>query len=115
MGTKDFVIHCQRQKFLIGQTPTSLALRKRKVQVYEQADGTITLRCGDILLKYKIFQKTTQVDQGEIVVNKPLGGALAHIQKMQKQRDKSLLASRKPTHQEKARLRKVTAITLNRL
>lgn len=109
--TKDLVIHYKRQMFLIEQAPTTLALRKRKVQVYEQADGTVTLRCGDIPLEYKLFQKTAHVDQGEIVANKLLGGALAHIQELQKQRDKELLASRKLTNREKSRLRKQAALS----
>ena len=63
------------------------------------------------LLKYKIFDKTPHVDQGVIVANKMLGSALAHIQKLLKQRDKELLASRKLTNREKTRLRKVTALS----
>ena len=108
--TKDLTIHYKRQMFLIEQTQTTLALRKRRVQVYEQADGTVTLRCGDIPLKYKVFDKTPHVDQGEIVANKLLGSALAHIQELQKQRDKDLLTSRKLTNREKRRLREKTAL-----
>lgn len=111
--TKDLVIHYKRQMFLIEQTPTTLALRKRKRQVYEQADGTVTLRCGDIPLKFAVFNKTAHVDQGEVVANKLLGGALAHIQEMQIERDKELLASKKLTNREKKRLREVNVVSDN--
>jgi hypothetical protein len=108
--TKDLALHYKRTMFLVEQTPETLALRKRRCRVYESGDGSIFWRCGDIPLRFQVFEKNPHVDQGEIVVNKHLGHALAHIQTLQNLRDFELLNSKKLTKRDKERLRKATAL-----
>jgi hypothetical protein len=103
--TGDLVVHYKRAMYLLEQTPEALKLRRKLVQVYEREDGTVSLKHNGVTLPFGKFDKEQRVSQGAIVDNKHLGAALAFAQRLQKERDEKLLASRALTIREKRRLK----------
>ncbi len=61
-------------------------LPRKRVTVYDYSDGTISIKYKGLALPYSIFDKASQVDQGQVVSNKRLGAVLAFAQERQQER-----------------------------
>jgi hypothetical protein len=97
----------QRQLFLVPDTEETRLLAGQRVTVVELSDGTVQARHGGKLLPLTRFSKDdAEINQGAIVSNKLLAGALQFIKdkqaakdvekrtKLRTKRDKRLLEKR---------------------
>jgi transposase len=105
--TRNLVVHYRRATYLIGPTAEARALAgaKRRVDVHENADGSIDIRYEGRSLPYTVYEKRPLVAAGEIVENKRLDGVLAAVKSYQDRRDEARLHSRKLSLRGKDRLR----------
>ena len=85
--SKSLTVQYDKVIYLLDKD-TSLAKRlpRKKVTVFDYPDGTIAIKYKGLPLSYSIFDKVSQVDQGQIVSNKRLGAVLAFAQEEQKSR-----------------------------
>ena len=75
-------------QYLIKPSPENLPLRKKRVCVFEFADGRIELRAGKRVLEYEIGYQAIPVRQADVVSNKRLGRILGLIREQQLARPK---------------------------
>ena len=61
---------------MIESTEENNRLTRETVQVLDYPDGTISIRYGDRVLRYQIFDKLQKIDQGQVVDKKRLGAVL---------------------------------------
>jgi len=105
--SRNLVVHYRRATYVI--TPTAetrvLAGSKRRVDVHENADGSIDIRYEGRSLPYTVHEKRPLVAAGDIVENKRLGVVLAAVKTYQDRRDEARLSSRKLSLRGKDRLR----------
>lgn len=62
--------------YMIESSEENNRLRREAVKVLDYPDGTIAIHYGNRTLRYQIFDKLQQIDQGRIVDNKRLGSVL---------------------------------------
>ena len=72
---------------MLTETPASRAIIGEYVEIYEYPDGRIEVRSKGHALAYRLYDKLSEVDQGEIVENKRLGHVLQIAQLVQDKRD----------------------------
>jgi hypothetical protein len=61
--------------FLLEPTPVAKGLKRKRVTVADYPEGRLKISHGGVDLPYRVlFDKTSQVPQGDIVENKRLGG-----------------------------------------
>ncbi|MFN3239345.1 MAG: hypothetical protein ACE37D_20145 [Pseudomonadales bacterium] len=65
------------------ELPLTKRLPRKRVTIFDYADGTIAIKYKGLALPYTIFDKAAQVDQGQIVSNKRLGAVLAFAKEKQ--------------------------------
>jgi hypothetical protein len=65
------------------ELPLTKRLPRKRVTIYDYADGTIAIKYKGLALPYTIFDKAAQIDQGQIVSNKRLGAVLAFAKDQQ--------------------------------
>jgi transposase len=85
--TKALTVQYDRVLYLLEDTDENRALIHRYIEVWEYPDGRIELRALERVLAYRQYDRLDEVDQGAIVDNKRLSGALELAQRMQAQRD----------------------------
>ena len=85
--SKSLTVQYDKVIYLLDKD-TSLAKRlpRKKVTIFDYPDGTIAIKYKGLPLPYAIFDKVSQVDQGQVVSNKRLGTVLALAQDEQKLR-----------------------------
>jgi hypothetical protein len=104
--TNNLTVNYKRGVYLIEDTEETRRLRGATATVHERMDGSVTIKCADAILNYRVHQKeTARISQGSIVENKRLGAAFELIAVQQKQRDAKKLANPKVTLREKKRIR----------
>ncbi len=72
--------------FLLEPNTTTAAIKRKKVVIHDYPDGRLEIRYDGLPLPYSRFDKLRQVNQAQVVNNKRLGAALAHIKKNQETR-----------------------------
>lgn len=85
--SKSLTVQYDKVIYLLDKD-ASLAKRlpRKKVTIFDYPDGTIAIKYKGLPLPYAIFDKVSQVDQGQVVSNKRLGTVLALAQEEQKLR-----------------------------
>lgn len=99
---RNLTVHYKRRQLMLEDTVENRDLRGKNVTVYETDNGELFVRHEGKDLVFSVYDKDHQaVDQGAIVDNKRLGAMLAHIAKLQAQREAP--TKKKPrTKREKA-------------
>ena len=59
------------------ELPLAKRLPRKRITIFDYADGTIAIKYRGLALPYTVFDKVAQIDQGQIVSNKRLGAELA--------------------------------------
>jgi len=72
--------------FLLEPNTITAAIKRKKVVIHDYPDGRLEIRYDGLPLPYSRFDKLRQVNQAQVVNNKRLGAALAHIKKNQETR-----------------------------
>ncbi len=104
--SKNLTMDYKRVMYLLEPTEAARELRGKRVTVYENEDGHVSIRHGSTVLPAKTFPKEqARVTQAAIVENKLLGAVLSEIRERQLLRDKKALRSKKLTLREKERIR----------
>jgi len=85
--TKDLTLNYERKLYLLEDTPKNRRIIGKYIDVYQYPDGRIDIRAAGESLPYSVYDKLGAVDQGAIVENKRLGGALQLAQLIQAKRD----------------------------
>lgn len=81
--TNSLTVQYDRVVYLLEPNDITVALRRKKIQIYDYPDGTIDLRHNGLPLAYSVFDKVRQIKQAEIVSNKRLGAVLKLAQEKQ--------------------------------
>lgn len=105
--SRNLVVHYRRTTYLIEPTAETrpLAGSKRRVDVHENADGSVDIRYEGRSLPFTVYEKQPLITAGDIVENKRLGGALEAVKSYQERRDQARLSSGKLSLRGKDRLR----------
>lgn len=95
--TRNLTLHFRGLLYVLEPTPEAHAIKGQRVRVYEDDDGNISIRSGDVELAAKAFAKRPRagVTPGAIVANKHLGEVLTRIRAKQLKRDEEELAKAK--------------------
>ena len=109
--TYNLALHYNRVLYVVTQTPSSDRARGKRVDIREDADGTVHIEYRGVELPATAFAKDARVNPGAIVENKLLSHTLRVIQSAQQERDENRLASKRLTLREKDKLRKAMGIT----
>jgi hypothetical protein len=102
--SQNLTIHYQRSLYVLQETPQTMALRGRLVEVHELEDGTVHLWHRGVELAAKRFRKDAGaggVRQKDVDDNKYLATILQRIRQDQIASDEQKLTGRR-THREKA-------------
>lgn len=95
-----------RTLYVLDDSPAHRRLRRHKVVVHEDAQGTVTIRHRGRALPHRAHPKeTARIAQGTIVENKHLEAAFACIAAQQRARDAQRLAHPKVPLRVKKRIR----------
>lgn len=103
--TRSLTLHYNRVMYVLDRSPAANRAMCKHVDVYEQEDGSISIRFEGEELTARAFDKQGHVRQGAIVENKMLSAALLHARQMQAERDEERKA-RRLTKRDRARLDK---------
>jgi hypothetical protein len=98
--TQNLTVHYNRVLYLVDDSPASRALRGKRVEVHEMADGTVSIRHGQAELAAAPFRKDGNVRQQDVHDNKHLAVILRGLQQTQLARDEEKL-KRLRTRREK--------------
>ena len=87
--SKNLTLHYKRVMYVLENTPATRAIACKHVCVFEDEMGEVTLLFKGKKLNFRAFPKHggAGVSPGDIVANKLLSGALAHIRKQQQERE----------------------------
>jgi hypothetical protein len=102
--TQNLTVHYRRSLFVVDETPASLALRGKVVDVHETDDGRVIIRHAGIELTANEFRKEGSVRQQDVEDNKYLAHILKGLQTAQLARDETKLAAAR-TQRERRHLR----------
>jgi hypothetical protein len=108
--TNNLVLHYKRVLYVVDDTPASDKARGKRVDVREDADGTIRIEYIGVELSARAFAKDAHVNPGTIVENKHLDHTLSIIQTAQRERDEKQLVGKRMTLHEKDKLRRAMGI-----
>ena len=91
--TRNLTVTYKRVLYVVEATDAARAARGQRVRVYEDDAGNVSLRHGETELTARAFPKDSGVGvtPGDIVANKSLGAALAHIRRQQQKRERERL------------------------
>ena len=91
--TRNLTVTYKRVLDVVEATDAARAARGQRVRVYEDDAGNVSLRHGETELTARAFPKDSGVGvtPGDIVANKSLGAALAHIRRQQQKRERERL------------------------
>ncbi len=105
--SKNLTIRYKGMLYVLEPSAASRAARGQRVTVFEDDDGSISIRHEGVVMPARAFPRDNpRIEHGAIVENKLLSGALKYIQEKQSERDQARLVSRGLTKREKVRLRK---------
>lgn len=87
--SKNLTIQYNKEMYLIEDSDLARRYRGHYIETYQFPDGRVELRVNDgtTSLPYSIYDKQTQINQGEIVDNKRLGHALRIAQRLESEPD----------------------------
>lgn len=85
--SRNLTIQYDKRLYLLTDTPETRALAGHYIDVYQFPDGRVEPRAKGSALPFVIYDRLSEVDQGEIVDNKRLGHVLQMAQFIQEQRD----------------------------
>jgi transposase len=91
--TSNLTVHYRRSLYLVEQTPETMALRGKLVEVHQTHDGVVRIRHEQTELAASVFRKDRGVRQQDIEDNKFLASVLRTIQAAQLARDQQKLPS----------------------
>jgi hypothetical protein len=94
--SRNLTLSYKRVLYVLEPTEKARALRGKRVRVYEDDDGSVSIRHGEVELPARAFPKDgarRSVAPGEVVENKLLGAALAHIREQQEDWERQQLAA----------------------
>ena len=109
--TSNLVLHYKRVLYVVADTPASDKARGKRIDVREDADGTVHLEYHGVELPSRAFAKDAHVNPGAVVENKLLGHTLQVIQNAQRERDETRLETKRMTLRDKDKLRKAMGVT----
>ncbi|HIF9499486.1 TPA: ISNCY family transposase, partial [Photobacterium damselae] len=112
--SKSLTFQYDKVIYLIDPTEENQRLINQVVKVLDRPDGTIAIQYGQRKLTFKVFDKLTDIDQGQIVDNKRLGAVLKFAQEKQQEFEQQQTRNRskkapKRTAQQRA-IRQLEAI-----
>ncbi|HIF9404882.1 TPA: ISNCY family transposase [Photobacterium damselae] len=112
--SKSLTFQYDKVVYLIDPTEENQRLINQVVKVLDRPDGTIAIQYGQRKLTFKVFDKLTDIDQGQIVDNKRLGAILKFAQEKQQEFEQQQTRNRskkapKRTAQQRA-IRQLEAI-----
>jgi hypothetical protein len=85
--SKSLTLQYDKKLYLLTDTPETRALAGSYIDVYQYPDGRVEPRAKGSALPFTLYDRLTEVDQGEIVDNKRLGHVLQLAQFVQEHRD----------------------------
>lgn len=104
--SRSLTLHYKRVMYVLDRSPVANRAMCKHVDIFEQEDGTISIRFEGYELPAQPFDKLGHVRQGAVVENKMLSAALLHARKLQTERDeerkKRRLTKRERAHLEQA-------------
>ncbi len=105
--SRNLTLHYSRVMYVLEPTQEALDVKGQRVRVYEDDDGNVSIRAGDIELAARAFPKDSGagVTPGDIVDNKILGAVLTQIRGQQLVKEKSRLKKAR-TERERRLLKK---------
>jgi len=89
----NLTVQYDRVLYLIEDSVETRKLARKRVTVFDYADGTIKIKYNGKVLPYSAFDKLREVDQGQIADNKRLGNVLQFVSEKQHQREQTRSAS----------------------
>jgi hypothetical protein len=91
--SRNLTLHYKRVMYLLEPTAEAHAVKDKRVRIYEDDDGNVSIRSGDVELAARPFAKDSRagVTPGDIVDNKLLGAALTQIRAQQLAREQARL------------------------
>ncbi len=92
--SSNLTLHYKRVMYLLEPTAEAHDAKGKRVRVYEDDDGNVSIRSGQAELAARPFAKQSRatISPGDIVDNKLLGAALSHIRLQQQVRERERLA-----------------------
>lgn len=85
--THSLTLRYGRSLYMLADTSAARAIIGDYVEVYKYPDGRIEIRANGSALAYRVYDKLSEIDQGDIVENKRLGHVLQIAQIVQEKRD----------------------------
>ncbi len=82
---KQLTLNYERKRIILVESDLSRTLPGKYVDTFSFPDGRFQVRWKGHVLAYAVLDKDQRVTQADIVENKRLGEALAHIKKLQEQ------------------------------
>jgi len=91
--SRNLTLNYKRVLYVLEPTAQAHGVKGKRVRVYEDDDGNVSIRDGDTELAARAFDKEprARVTQGDIVDNKLLGAVLSQIRLEQLARDEARL------------------------
>ena len=91
--SRNLTLYYKRVMYVIEPTDEARGARGKRVRVYEDENGNVTIRHGEVELVARAFPKErgVGVTPGDIVDNKLLGAALSHVREQQQERERKRL------------------------
>jgi hypothetical protein len=87
--TRNLTLHHKRTLYVLENSPANRAIAGKRVRVFEDEAGDVTIRFNGEPLRFRAFPKNggVGVTPGDIVANKHLDGALSFIREQQQRRE----------------------------
>ncbi len=84
--SNSLTLQYDRVLYLLTPNELTRTLKRKRVNVFDYANGTIAIQYQGQALPYSLYDKVCQVDQGSIVSNKRLGAMLAFVKEEQEKK-----------------------------
>lgn len=81
--TNSLTVQYDRVVYLLEPNSITVDLKRKKVEIFDYSDGTVSIRYEGLDLPYSVFDKVRQVKQAAVVSNKRLGSVLQFVQEEQ--------------------------------
>lgn len=110
--SSNLTVHYQRVLYVLEPCDEAHAVKGKKVRIYEDDDGHVSIRAGDVELPAHAFAKEARagVTPGDVVADKHLGAVLSVIRAQQIEREEERLNKARTDRERrllKERLRRV--------
>ena len=101
--SRNLTLSHNRVLYVLQPTAEALEVKGKRVRIYEDDDGNVSIRAGDTELAARRFAKEPQarVTPGDIVDNKLLGAVLTRISEQQVARDEAKLRTARSKRQRR--------------